>query len=443
MKKILVVEDDDFFRDTICEVLKDKYSIIQAPNGKSACEILSIQDVDLVLTDVQMPNFTGVDLLEWSKINKPVPFVIMTGFSTLLQTKSAFDLGAKGFISKPFKLAELLTILNSLLGDTTKAKVEEKSIQLYCKVLIDDFVAKPKIDFDVYIKLSDSNIIKIANKNQELPRDLLTQYKLKGLKYLYILKDDFNKLIEFNLNLAKLIKNRTDVSQEKKMNFLKYTGDSLLERTFVDGISDEDLAETNLFIKLAVNAVTDSNENFELLSILNNHSDHVYADSVAVSMYSILMAKELGIESSVTQYKIFMAGMFHDIGKKEIDPNLFLKPRHLITKDERQLIESHVVRGYEILSTLKTVPSEVSRIVYEHHEDQQGLGYPLRKTKKDQHPLSKIIQCSSIFLETINISKMEGTPIVVSGILDHMLKIYEGRIDLQCIQALKKVFNAT
>jgi len=390
-----------------------------------------------------MPKFSGIELLEWSKKNKPVAFVVMTGFSTLLQTKSAFELGAKGFIAKPFKLAELLVIISGVLNEDGSPKPEEKpqTIVKYCKVSIDDFVAKPKIDFDVYIKLSENNIIKIANKNQELPKQQLSQYKLKGLKYLYILKEDFNKLVEFNLSLAKLIKNRTDVSQEKKMSFLKYTGDSILERTFVAGISEEDLEDANSFIKLTVSTIADSTENFELLSILNNHSEHVYADSIAVSVYSILIAKQLGIESSVTQFKICMAGMFHDIGKKEIDAELFFKPRHLISREERQLIESHVVRGYEILSSMKTVPAEVARIAYEHHEDQQGLGYPLRKAKKDQHPLSKIIQCTSIFVETINTNKAAGTPIVPSLLINQMEKIYEERIDPQCLQALKKIFN--
>ena len=91
-KKILVVEDDQFFREAICDVLKKKYDIQEAPNGKVAIELLTLREFDLVLSDIQMPMLTGLELLEWSKKNKPVPFIIMTGFSMVLETKTAFGM---------------------------------------------------------------------------------------------------------------------------------------------------------------------------------------------------------------------------------------------------------------------------------------------------------------------------------------------------------------
>ena len=72
-KRILVVEDDDFFREAISDLLKKNYDVNVAPNGKAAIEQLSLQDFDLVLTDIQMPMLTGLELLEWSKKNKPLP----------------------------------------------------------------------------------------------------------------------------------------------------------------------------------------------------------------------------------------------------------------------------------------------------------------------------------------------------------------------------------
>ncbi len=197
----------------------------------------------------------------------------------------------------------------------------------------------------------------------------------------------------------------------------------------------------NSFVSLCVETITGSTESFELLSILNNHSDQVYADSVAASMYSVLIAQQLGFESAITKFKLCTAGLFHDIGKKELDQELLLKPRALVTKAERQIIESHVVRGFEILNTMKSVPPEVARMIYEHHEDQEGQGYPFRKVKKDQHPLSKILQCTSVFIENINSAKSNGEKIVATKIIDHIEKIYEKRLDSQCILALKNIFS--
>ena len=223
-KKVLIVEDDQFFREAIRDLLKKKFIVFEAPNGKSAKEILTLQELDLVISDIQMPGLTGLELLEWSKEHKPVPFIIMTGFSMALETQSAFDLGAKGFIAKPFKNADLLATISNVIGEGQEPKVFPVAdpSKDYCKVSIDEFVAKPKIDFDVYIKLSDSKIIKLAYKGQEIPREKVNYYKEKGLKYLHILKEDFGKLVEFNMNMVKILKDRTEISREKKLNFLKY-----------------------------------------------------------------------------------------------------------------------------------------------------------------------------------------------------------------------------
>lgn len=441
-KRILVVEDDDTFRDSICDVLKEKFKVVAAPNGKSATELLSIQQFDLVISDIQMPKMTGLELLEWSKANTPnVPFIIMTGFSTLFETQSAYDLGAKGFVTKPFKINDFLKEIMGALGPLDEKKdLAQKVDDVYCKVSIDEFVTKPKIDFDVYIRLSNTNIIKIANKNQELPTDQLTNYKNRGVKFLYILKEDFNKLVQFNFGLVKLMKDRDDISPEKKANFMKYTGEVLLERTFIEGVNKEIIQDVSSFVSLTVETMLQSKENYDLLQVLKNYSDETYAHSLGVSMYAIMIAKALGLESTVTHFKLGMAGILHDIGKKEIDKELLKKPRHLLTRDERKEFESHAVRGQEILSSMKNMSSDVVKMVYEHHEDQEGQGYPANKSKRDQHPLSKIIQCANLFLDTINLKKDEPT-FSVEQTIDNLEKLYGKRIDHHCLLALKQIFN--
>lgn len=442
VKKILVVEDDEYLREIIFDVLQPEYEVSLAPNGISAREIMLLQNFDLVLSDIQMPKLNGIELLEWSVKNKPVPFVIMTGFSTLLETRSAQELGAKGFIAKPFEIEELRQLIMSILpSNKTESVKTKKDITHYCRVSIDEFVTKPKIEFDVFIRVTDKNIFKIAKTGEELPRAQLTHYKEKGVKYLYILKEDFGKLIDFNLDLVKLMKNRSDISPEKKAAFLKYTGEVLLERTFTAGIADEKIEDVNSFLKLTFEVLADSKESFDLLEILSSHSDQVYVHSIAASFYSILIAKQMGVQSNVSLFKLSMAGFFHDIGKKEIENELLLKPRHLLSKAERSQIESHSVRGLEILTSMKDIPPDVARIVSEHHEDSEGTGYPYRKLKNDQHPLSKIVQCANIFLDQINSIKADGQPVVVANVLQRIQSLYGPRIDAECLSALKKIFN--
>ncbi len=173
MKKILIVEDNNMFRETLCEVLDGDYTMSEAENGKEATELMSLTDYDLIISDVQMPSLSGIELLEWSIKNKPTPFIIMTGFSTLLETKSAFDLGASGFLTKPFKIDDLRQTIKSILKENKKGEPPPATLtsQDFCKVQINEFLSKPVIDFDLYIKLSDKNFVKIANKNDQLSKN--------------------------------------------------------------------------------------------------------------------------------------------------------------------------------------------------------------------------------------------------------------------------------
>ncbi len=441
MKKILIVEDDQFFREALRDVLKKKYTVLEAPNGKSAKEILLMQDFDAVLSDIQMPAFTGLELLEWSRKNCPVPFIIMTGFSAVLETTTAFELGAKGFIAKPFKNAELISVIEQVLGEDAGKKFPLTDVtQEYCKVSIDEFVSRPKIDFDVFIKLSETKIIKIAHQGQDIPKEKVAYYKDKGVKHLYLLKEEFGKIVDFNMGLAKIIHSRSDISAEKKMNFMKYTGELILEKTFVDGLDKNSLYEAKSFLELTLTTVTDSTASLDVLSILSTHSDHVYAHSLGVSLYSVMIARLLGFESSIVLFKLSMAGLFHDIGKKEIDREILDKPRHLVSKEERKLIESHVARGQAILSTMPGISSDVLQLVGEHHEDMEGQGYPLGKEKFKLHPLSKILQCANIFLDA-TVTGACGPSRTALAAIDHIEILYGNRIDLQCLAALKVLFK--
>jgi putative nucleotidyltransferase with HDIG domain len=439
--KILLVEDDDFFREAIGDLLKkNKFEVLQAPNGKSAREILTVQDPDLVLTDIQMPGLTGLELLEWSKTNKPIPFVVMTGFSMILETQSAFDLGAKGFIAKPFKNTDLIHTIHSVLGPKEKQTQDPAGLDgNYCKVSIDEFVSRPKIEFDVYVRLSEHKYIKIAHKGDEIPRDKVNQYKAKGIRYLHILKEDFGQLVNFNLNLAKMVNDRSEISQEKKMNFIKYTAEVILEKAFVAGVDKQSFADAQTLLALTTNTIGQSEEHVDLLNVLNSHSDHIYAHSLGVAMYSIMIARKLNFESSQVFFKLSMAGMFHDIGKKEVDREILEKPRHLLSSKERKQIESHVVRGQEILMGIRGIPEDVVKMVYEHHEDLQGQGYPTAKSKKDLHPLSRILQVANLFIEqSLKGPHTEG----MSGkaAIAYLERIYGDRLDRDSLDALKSLF---
>ena len=98
---VLLVEDDQELSASLDLALKRlHYKVTKAPNGLKAKELLSHWDFDLILSDVKMPEMDGIELLEWFRSKSIVPFIMMTAHAEVLETKSAYDLGANGFLQK-------------------------------------------------------------------------------------------------------------------------------------------------------------------------------------------------------------------------------------------------------------------------------------------------------------------------------------------------------
>ncbi len=108
---ILIVEDDDDLRDALADTLKlSRYTVLTAQDGAEAVEVLKSQSAGLVITDVQMPNMTGLTLLHEIKSRWPqIPVLLMTAYGEISQAVEAMREGACDYLSKPFEVEELLS----------------------------------------------------------------------------------------------------------------------------------------------------------------------------------------------------------------------------------------------------------------------------------------------------------------------------------------------
>jgi DNA-binding response OmpR family regulator len=112
----LVVDDEEYLRETLAEFLTEQgYSVQTAPDGLAAKKILLTQKINLVLTDIRMPNMNGIDLLKFSMALPEAPKVIViTGFSDYSKEQIE-GFGASAMLNKPFDLEKLLGTVKSLL----------------------------------------------------------------------------------------------------------------------------------------------------------------------------------------------------------------------------------------------------------------------------------------------------------------------------------------
>jgi two-component system response regulator FlrC len=107
---ILIVEDDATLREALTDTLElSRYQVLTAEDGAQALEVLKTHPVGLVLTDVQMPHLTGLQLLHEIKSRWPqLPVLLMTAYGVIAQAVEAMREGACDYLVKPFEAGELL-----------------------------------------------------------------------------------------------------------------------------------------------------------------------------------------------------------------------------------------------------------------------------------------------------------------------------------------------
>ncbi len=119
MSRILVVDDDRELRDNIVEILSDAgYEMQSSDNAESALEVLDSKDFDLVILDLIMPGMGGLDAIPLFRQKCPnARIVVITAFSTVDNAVESMKKGANDYITKPFKINELLTAVRRNLEE--------------------------------------------------------------------------------------------------------------------------------------------------------------------------------------------------------------------------------------------------------------------------------------------------------------------------------------
>ncbi len=121
-KTILVIEDNNDLRKYIEQILQRYYTVQTAPDGKKAMEILENTHIDLVVSDIMMPEVDGLQVCRNIKSNvatSHIPVVLLTALSSLEQKIEGMNVGADAYVAKPFNDIFLLVQINNLLAQRT------------------------------------------------------------------------------------------------------------------------------------------------------------------------------------------------------------------------------------------------------------------------------------------------------------------------------------
>jgi len=121
--RVLIVDDDPAIRKSMGDFIEfSGYKSLLAESGINALELLKVNHVDVVITDIMMPGMNGLELTDLIKKDYDIEVIVITGYSGDYSYVDAIGKGASDFLFKPFRLEELLLRLKRVLRERQQAK---------------------------------------------------------------------------------------------------------------------------------------------------------------------------------------------------------------------------------------------------------------------------------------------------------------------------------
>jgi response regulator RpfG family c-di-GMP phosphodiesterase len=419
--RVLVVDDERVIREILSDFLSMEGYVVRAvEDGQQALEELEQRSYNLVITDLKMPRLGGLELLE--EINRRslnVLTVIMTGFGTVETAIEAMKKGAYDYILKPFKVEEVIHIvqrglekqrlqleniqLKEALSIYTMSEVLTKTLALdrILEIIVDTALNESGADaaslllldpesgrFELKLRRSPDDSSGQAAEELVLP-EILAHFR-EDRQVLY----HGNRASRFFSNptlsqrvisfISVPLKIRLEISgmlnlysftrgkkfsegQRKMLSILADRASSAIDNARLFRNLQDSFQQTIQGFARAMEAKD---------PYTRGHSDRVM-------MYAEMIARGLGL-AEAEQRKLCTAALMHDVGKIGIPLDALNKPQKL-TREEYEVFKQHPDKGRRILEPIEFLRDVVPAVLH-HHEQFDGTGYP-RGLKGEAIPL--------------------------------------------------------
>ena len=168
MYKVMLVDDEKLITQGLLNIIewdKLELKVTQiANNGEEAFEKFQKDPVDIIITDINMPKLTGLDLLKKiTNINNKTKFIILSGYDEFSYAKTAIEYGVESYILKPIDEEELENVLKKIVLDISDEKIKESKILNKNRILFQ--YLNRKILKEELINIKDYLNISLENKN--------------------------------------------------------------------------------------------------------------------------------------------------------------------------------------------------------------------------------------------------------------------------------------
>lgn len=428
--RVLVVDDEKFIRDILADFLgMEGYVVRTAEDGSAAVTELARASYDIVISDLKMPRMGGLELLkELSHAHPDTIAVIMTGFGTVETAIDAMKRGAYDYILKPFKVEEIIHIVQRGLEKRRLAAENLRLREALSLYKVSEAIAASLSLDEVIATVTDNSLHEVradvvstwlddgegsffersATRAAPLPRDesighfkpdavvsrlkqggpivehdaraaeLFAELPSRPVSSVAVVPMKMRERLIGWIGVVSLTSSRRfDEGQRKLLSILASRAAAAIENARLY----EDLQAT---FKQTIKS---------LARTIDKMDRYTAGHSERVAIYSVALARWLGLSEEQIEV-VRHSALMHDIGKVGCVMNLN-KPGKL-TQEEYEIFKKHPVYGREILDPIKFLEPVIPG-VYLHHERWDGRGYPIGLSGDDIPLIARIISIADTY----------------------------------------------
>jgi len=304
-------------------------------------------------------------------------------------------------------------------------------------IVIKDFLFEGMtLPVNLFVRLSDDNYLLIGKKGEKAQFSTLKSFRNDDFQ-IFVKTNEKILLTSFINNLMDKTIDNPQITLAKKQQFVKGLVDEAwedLERSNFASLTGLKAA-SGLIVKLSKQCDPFS----KALEVLTTQRDTDARHSMLVCMVSLVIAEQAEILNNLTQEKLALGALLHDVGLKFVPDYVMKKPRHEWTSEDLELYQQHPIKGAEMLRSMDGMSVEVLMIVSEHHENSVGTGYPKRIRDVRINPLAKVVGLADHFCELI--APKDQNPYTADEAISYIENVLGQPYNKVMFSALKSVVN--
>ncbi len=374
-KTILFVDSSKTLHRVVKSALSFlNYRLVSAFSAESAKVLSRNPDIDLILTSVELPGESGLELCRWFKEERKgdyLPVLVVSSSDDPLDVDTAFNSGADDYLVKSFT--------PKMLQDKVAEHLEALDVKRRNKVLIvDDSKVIRELLRHCFMKnglnalTAEDGVKGIEIIKSERPDVVVTDIEMPGLSG-YELCEELRRLPDMRDAFVVMMSSRNrpcDIKRGERLGVSRY---------FVKPFDQEKML---LVVEqlLAENYRRHKRENEYILAsmkalvtALEARDQYTKGHTARVSEMALRLARFMNLDEEALR-ELEIGANLHDIGKIGVRDAVLLKPGRL-TDEEYAKIQEHCVTGAEILRPIESLKNIIPLILY-HHERWDGAGYP-------------------------------------------------------------------